>query len=192
MMQELKSKVLSLEAQIKSLSGTKSGTSACCVHCKTIEEVQEEIENHIAFNANEIANVNSEFDQVSKSIEEWSQRTDELEDNQMSQIKFNIMLQDKVAAQVDKLLELEVRLQKPQVQAQTFSVVRQTPPQFARSSPYQRSRPNQVRRQIRTCYNCRKPGHLARNCQKTNPRLQILSEHIPPRLKLSDQLKRKT
>ena len=199
MMQEMKTKISKLEDQIKYLSENKQNSPGCCKHCKAIEEVQEEIENHITFNANEIANVNSELDQVNKSIEEWSHRTDELEENQMSQIKFNIMLQNKVAIQVDKLLELEVRVRKPQMQAQTFSVTRQKPPEFARSSQSQRSRPIQVRwnrapqiKKVRLCYNCRKEGHLAKVCNKPNPRLNGLSDQPQPKLKLSDQLKRKT
>ena len=200
MMQDMKSKISQLENQIKSLSEGKQNSKGCCKHCNTIEEIQEEVQNHIKFNAEETAKVNKELDLVSNSIEEWSLRTDELEDNQMSQIKFNIMLQDKVDTQVDKLLELEVRVRKPQLQAQTFSVYRQELPQFARSSQAQRSRPDQVRtsrpnrtiKWVRTCYNCRKAGHIAMNCNRPNPRLTGLSAPPPPKPKVSDQLKRKT
>ena len=82
-----------------------------------------------------------------------------------------------------------------QVHAHTFSVTRQKPPEFARSSKSQRSRPIQVRRnrapqvrKERLCYNCRKEGHLAKDCNRPNPRSQHLT--VPP-LKLSEQLKRK-
>ena len=63
--------------------------------------------------------------------------------------------------------------------AQSFSVVRQ--PQFARSSN-QRSMPEQFKRP-RVCYNCRRPGHLASNCLKSNPRLRGLSAPPPPKTK---------
>ena len=175
MMQELRSKISSLENQVKTLSEVKQNSVSCCRHCKDIGAIQEEIENHIEFNAKEIATVCSELDQVNNNIEDISLRTDELEDNQTSQIKFNIMLQDKVAKQVDKFLELEVRVRKPQVQAQSFSVSRQKPPEFSRSS--KRSEPTQVRwsPRPRVCYNCRRAGHLAKYCHKPNPRLQNLS-----------------
>ena len=181
--QDLKGQVKLLTDKVETLSEARPTASGCCKHCKNIKAIQEEIENHIAFNAKEIATVNSELDQVNNNIEDIALRTDELEDNQTGQIKFNMMLQDKVAVQVDKLLELEVRIRKPQVPAQSFSVSRQKPPEFSRSD--RRSRPTQVRwsPRPRVCYNCRKAGHLARNCHKPNPRLQDLSEPpIPPRL----------
>ena len=175
MMQELKSKVSSLEIQVKNLSEARPTASGCCKHCKSIEAIQEEVESHIEFNAKEIATVNSELDQMNNNMEDLAIRTDELEDNQTSQIKFNIMLQDKVARQVDKFLELEVRVRKPQVQGQSFSVSRQKPPEFSRSD--KRSEPTQVRwsPRPRVCYNCRRAGHLAKYCHKPNPRLQNLS-----------------
>ena len=174
MMQELRAKVSNLEGQIKTLSETGPSASGCCRHCKDIETTQEEVENHIEFNAKEIAIVNSELDQVNNNLEDIALRTDELEDNQTSQIKFNIMLQDKVARQVDKFLELEVRVRKPQVQAQSFSVSRQKPPEFSRSD--KRAEPTQVRwsPRPRVCYNCRRAGHLAKYCHKPNPRIQNL------------------
>ena len=175
MMQELKAKVSNLEGQIKVLSEARPSASGCCIHCKDIKAIQEEVENHIEFNAKEIATVNSELDQVNNNIDDIAIRTDELEDNQTSQIKFNMMLEHKVAVQVDKLLEVEVKLQKPQVQAQSFSVTRQKPPEFSRSN--KRSEPTQVRwsPRPRVCYNCRRAGHLAKYCRKLNPRLQNLS-----------------
>ena len=171
MMQELKSQISSLESQVKTLSEVRQISASCCKHCKSIKEVKEEVQTHIEFNAKEIATVSSELDQVNNNLEDIALRTDELEDNQTSQIKFNIMLQDKVARQVDKLLELEVRVRKPQVQAQSFSVSRQKPPEFSRSD--KRSEPTQIRwsPRPRVCYNCRKTGHLARNCHKPNPRI---------------------
>ena len=183
MMQELRSKISSLENQVKTLSEVKQNSVSCCRHCEDIKAIQEEVENHIEFNAKEIATVNSELDQVNNNTEDIALRTDELEDNQTGQIRFNMMLQDKVAVQVDKLLELEVRIRKPQVPAQSFSVSRQKPPGFSKSD--RRSRPTQVRwsPRPRVCYNCRKAGHLARNCHKPNPRLQDLGEPpTPPRL----------
>ena len=54
-------------------------------------------------------------------------------------------------------------------------------PQFARSNRNQRSRPDQVRQQVRVCYNCRRPGHLALNCLKSNPRLKGLCAPLPPK-----------
>ena len=69
-------------------------------------------------------------------------------------------------------------------QAQSFSVSRQSPPRFAKSNQNQRSKPDQVRRQVRICYNCRRPGHLALNCLKSNPRLKGLSAPPPPKTKL--------
>ena len=124
MMQDLKAKVSILENQIKTLNEARPSASGCCVHCKSIKQIQQEVESHIEFNAKEIATVNSELDQMNSNVEDIALRTDELEDNQTGQIKFNMMLQDKVAGQVDKLLELEVRVRKPQVQAQSFSVSR--------------------------------------------------------------------
>ena len=180
MMQELKAKVSNLENQIKTLSEARPSASGCCVHCKSIKQIQQEVESHIEFNAKEIATVNSELDQMNSNVEDIALRTDELEDNQTGQIKFNMMLQDKVAGQVDKLLELEVRIRKPQVQAQSFSVSRQKPPGFSRSD--RRSRPTQVRwsPRPRVCYNCRSAGHLAKYCHKPNPRLQNLSAPVSP------------
>ena len=133
---------------------------SCCQHCKVIDEVKEEIQSHVEFNAEEIAKVNSELDLVDKGMDRLFNRTNDLN--------------KKLSA----------------TPAQSFSVSRQNPPQFAKSSHNQRSKPDQVRRQVRICYNCKRPGHLAARCHKTNPRLQGLNEP-PHKLKLSDQLKNK-
>ena len=53
-------------------------------------------------------------------------------------------------------------------------------------------RPVQVRqRRERLCYNCRKPGHEARQCNKPNPRNQNLSAPDNNKPTLSGILKRK-
>ena len=168
MMQEMKAKISNLESQVKALSETRQDPSECCQHCTVIKAVQEEVQNHIEFNAEEIAKVNSELDLVDKGMDRLFKRTDTLK----------------------KLSDS---------QPQAFSVNRQKPPEFARSSQGQRSKPIQVRwhrahqvRKERLCYNCRKEGHLAKECNKPNPRLQGLSGPPPPKLKLSDQLKRKS
>ena len=146
-----------LQSQIKALSEVKQ---SCCQHCKAIDEVKEEIQSHVEFNAEEIAKVNSELDLVDKGMDRLFNRTNDLN--------------KKLSA----------------TPAQSFSVSRQNPPQFAKSSNNQRSKADQVRRQIRVCYNCRKPGHMAANCHKTNPRkvnsrapetnsVQILSDPEP-------------
>ena len=58
-------------------------------------------------------------------------------------------------------------------------------PQFARSNQNQRSRPDQIRQpRERICYNCRKPGHLAVSCRKSNPRMEGLCAPRPPKTNL--------
>ena len=164
MMQDMKARISSLENHIKSISEDKPKTSGCCEHCKDIEAIQEEVQNQVEFNANEVAKISSELDLVDKGMDRLFNRTNDLS---------------------KKLIATP---------AQSFSVVRQNPLQFARTSPNERSRPEQFRQpRARICYNCRWPGHIAVNCPKPNPRLLALSELRPTsKLKLSDHLKRKS
>ena len=54
-----------------------------------------------------------------------------------------------------------------------------TPPSFFRPLPLFRQKfSNQKQIRPRLCYNCRQPGHLAKDCQQPNPRNQNLSD--PP------------
>ena len=146
----------------------KESSVSCCIHCKKVDNIHKEVQSHINFNADEIAKINSELDLVDKGMDRLFNRTN----------------------------DLDKRLSGPK--AQTFSVRNQNLPQFARSKPMYRSRPDQVRKhdrfenKPRLCYNCRKEGHLAINCPKPNPRLQALSEpQSPTKPKLIDQLKKK-
>ena len=90
---------------------------------------------------------------------------------------------------LQKKLEVKVKTLNANP-AQAFSVQRKSPPQFARSSCNQRSKPDQVRRQVRICYNCKKPGHFAASCSRFNPR-SPLSAGINPKPTLSSLLKNK-
>ena len=157
MMQELKSKISSLEGQVKALSEANPSTSPCCIHCKEVEQVQEEIKDLVEFQVAETAKVEAELDLIDTGMERLFHRTNNLQENQ--------------AEQVDKFLEMETRLKKLSApQANSVSVNRVNLPQFARSNQSQSSRPDQTRRpQERICYNCRKPGHFAKTCLKPNP-----------------------
>ena len=158
--QSLKSQVKLLTEKVEALSEAQVFSVSC--NCsEQISEIQVEITDLVDFQIEESAKANKELDLVDKAMDRLFSRTNDLRTNQ------------------DKLEGKLKVLSAPN--AQSFSVVQQ--PQFTRSSNNQRSMPDQVRRQIRVCYNCRKPGHLAVSCLKSNPRLKGLSAPDPPKTK---------
>ena len=175
MMKGLDIKIENLMSEVKVLRESKS---TCCVHCKKIEAVQEKLRDVIKIQSSETTKVSAELDLVDKGMDRLFNRTNDL--------------QKKQAEQVDDFLEIKARLVKLSVQpAQSFLVSKQKPPEFARTSANQRSRPDQVRRpQIRVCYNCRKAGHLAVSCLKPNPR-SPLSAGPSPKPTLTGMMKKK-
>ena len=80
-------------------------------------------------------------------------------------------LRDIQTDQQKKLVNVETKLDKL-CAPQTNSIsVHRTLPQFAKSTPDHKSRPEQFTRpRVRVCYNCRRPGHLAACYHKPNPR----------------------
>ena len=161
--QDLKEQVKLLTEKVEALSVAKT-TSDDCNCSLDIKEIQEEITDLVDFQIEESAKASKELDLVDNAMDRLFNRTNDLRTSQMK-------LESKLKV-----------LSAPQ--AQSFSVSRQNPPRFAKSSQNQRSRPDQVRRRVRICYNCRNPGHLASNCLKSNPRLKGLSAPPPPKTKL--------
>ena len=153
--QDLKTEVKSLTEKIEALSAAQI-TSQNCNCSKEIEEIQVEITDLVDFQIEESAKASKELDLVDNAMDRLFNRTNDLRTNQT------------------KLVNQLKMLSAPQ--AMSVSVKRQDQPQTSKSSQNQRSR-------IRICYNCRKPGHLAVNCLKSNPRLKGLSAPPPPKSK---------
>ena len=160
--QDLKNQVKILANKVEALSAAQA-TSANCNCSEQISEIQVEITDLVDFQIEETAKANKELDLVDKAMDRLFSRTQDLRSNH-----------EKLEDKVKKVLS--------EPQAHSVSVNRKLP-QFSRSKPNQRSRPDQVRQQVRICYNCRKPGHLAVNCRKSNPRLKGLSAPPPPKTK---------
>ena len=164
----LKSQIKILTDKVEALSAAQISPEKC--NCSNdIKEIQEEITDLVDFQIEETAKANKELDLVDKAMDRLFSRTQDLRSNH-----------EKLEDKVKKVLS--------EPQAHSVSVNRKLP-QFSRSKPNQRSRPVQVRQQVRICYNCRKPGHLAANCRKSNPRLKGLSAPLPPKTKLKVQFK---
>ena len=140
--QDLKAQVKSLTEKVEALSAAQT-TSKNCNCSKEIEEIQVEITDLVDFQIEESAKASKELDLVDQGVDRLFNRTNDLRTNQM-----------KLESKVNLLIAPE---------ANTISVNRKQP-QFARSRHNQRSKPDQVRRQVRICYNCRQPGHMAANC----------------------------
>ena len=186
--QDLKNQVKQLTEKVNALSEAKPHSGECTSCLKMGMVLHEDMTTLEDFHMEELARIGKHFDEeLASTGETIKDLCDQAND-----------FDHKLATQVDKILELEVKVQKQQMKAQTFSVSRQELPQFARTSQaqsskpdqFRKSRPNQTVNWVRTCYNCRKAGHLAKDCHKPNPRGQDLSAP-PPRLKLSAHLKRK-
>ena len=166
--QDLKAQIKILTDKVEALSAAQISSVNC--NCSNdIKEIQEEITDLVDFQIEETAKANKELDLVDKAMDRLFSRTQDLRSNH-----------EKLEDKVKKVLS--------EPQAHSVSVNRKLP-QFSRSKPNQRSRPVQVRQQVRICYNCRKPGHLAANCRKSNPRLKGLSAPLPPKTKLKVQFK---
>ena len=88
------------------------------------------------------------FDQLSAEVEEIKEHVKSAEVKQKTS--------------VSKIKALEASVS----QGRTFSVLR-SQPSHQRYEQFRGRRP-------RICYNCRKPGHEARNCDKPNPRMDTL------------------
>ena len=184
--QDLKLQVKLLNDKVTVLSAAgnvnNSHSNDCPNYVKMGMVLHEDMKTLESFHMEELARIGEHFDKelafTDHTVQDLCDKTEDLD--------------HKLAMHVDKVLAIEVQFQKRDVnRAQTFSVVRQEPPQFARSSQARRSRPDQVRRpRVRVCYNCKRPGHLAASCHKPNPRTQKIGAP-PPKLKLGEQLKRK-
>ena len=152
---DLKAEVKSLTEKFEALSAAQT-TSQVCNCSKEIKEVQEEITDLVDFQIEESAKANKELDLVDKAMDRLFNRTNDLKTNQTK-------------------LESQLKgLSAPQ--AMSISVNRQGQPQVSKSSQNRRPR-------VRICYNCRRPGHLASDCLKSNPRLRGLSAPPPPKTK---------
>ena len=159
---DFKAEVKSLTEKVEALSAAQT-TSQVCNCSKEIKEIQEEITDLVDFQIEESAKASNELDLVDKAMDRLFSRTNDLRSNQMK-------LDSKV-----KMLSAP--------RAHSVSVNR-TPPQFARSNQNQSPKPDRVRKQERICYNCRKPGHLAVSCRKSNPRMEGLCAPRPPKTNL--------
>ena len=155
--QDLKDQIKLLTDKVEALSEAQT-TSNNCGCSKDIEEIQVEITDLVDFQIEESAKASKELDLVDNAMDRLFNRTNDLQKDQK------------------KLANKVKMLSAPQ--ANSVSVNRVVQPQFARSSRSQRSRPDQNRRQVRVCYNCRKEGHFAKDCKKHNPR-QPLSAGAP-------------
>ena len=162
--QDLKAQVKNLTEKVEALSEVQTTSNCNC--SKEIYEIQVEITDLVDFQIEESAKADKELDLVDKAMDRLFSRTNDLRNNQMT-------LESKV-----KMLSAP--------QAHSISVNRTAQPQFTKSNQSQRTRPDQFRRQVRICYNCKKPGHFAASCTKPNPR-QPLSAGYHPKTKLSVQ-----
>ena len=98
MMQELKSKVSTLESQVKALNETKTSISNCCEHCKEVQTVQDELKDLVNFQISETAKVEEELNLIDTGMDRVFHRTNDLQERQ--------------GLQGDKLIEVETRLKK--------------------------------------------------------------------------------
>ena len=152
--QNLKAEVKSLTEKVEALSAAQT-TSHNCNCANDIKEIQDEITDLVDFQIEESAKSEKELDLVDKAMDRLFSRTNDLRTDQTKLVNQLKVLSDP--------------------QAMSVSVNRQGEPQCSRSS--QNRRP-------RICYNCRKPGHLAINCLKSNPRVKGLCAPCPPKTNL--------
>jgi seryl-tRNA synthetase len=109
-----------------------------------------------------VTNINVLSSELVKALNANDDKFDELS-AEVEEIKDHVQSTEvKHKTSVSKINALEAAVS----QGRTFSVLR-SQPSHKRYHQFRGHRP-------RICYNCRKPGHEARNCDKPNPRMDAL------------------
>ncbi len=130
---------------------------------KTVVKALQESNNNKSVAVKEVVtNINALSAELDKALDANDDKFDQLS-AEVEEIKDHVKsaeVKHKISVSKIKALEASVS------QGKTFSVHR-SQPSHQRYYQFRGLRP-------RICYNCRKPGHEARNCNKPNPRMDAL------------------
>ncbi len=109
-----------------------------------------------------VTNINVLSAELDRALDANDDKFDQLS-AEVKEIKEHVKSAEvKQKTSVSKIKAMEASMS----QGRTFSVLR-SQPSHQRYEQFRGRRP-------RICYNCRKPGHEARNCDKPNPRMDTL------------------